>query len=724
MDNKPIQLSKKMVLGKSTPSQTAGNLFGPISTDAPPSLFPRVSSTIKVPNGVFKSGPIQTNNFWGNITLADQSSYVFTHPYVVWRSTAANFQGLAISHQAASQRIFGPNDDHGAPRYYYSASGVMSLVLGSSDFDSGFSMSLNNLKKMSIDVTLKSAHNGYLTAPLLQGIGLVTAVYNDLIPSIHSQVGFKSVSGDTAPKAGIDKYRLTLNDGSIWFMYVTFTDNQKCQFALKDPQHIIGSNSINNCWIQVCCGDFSDYDKAAGCYPIASTISASTSGTTGTYALNYTTAGSGTTPMFYALPHHVQSFTSKMKSKRSNATLSDTVHGDMVGYLTNIFEMSETIPNAVSLHPWSSISEFSGAKYTNDELNSIRNAALKDVNNDVSSLSNVDSMYFSGKILDKFAYVLYTLHFILKDEGLTKPFLEKMKTAIARFRDNKQIFPLCYETNWGGICSTGGMANGDAGVDFGNNIYNDHHFHYAYHIHAAAIVAKVDQEVGDGLWIENNRIWIETLLRDVANPSESDTHFPVFRNFDFFIGHSFAHGITVYADGKDQESGSEDYNFAYAMKIWAQVIKDSNMESRANLMLGILKRSMNNYYLYASDNAGVPAQFRGNLVSGIKFENKIDHTTYFGTNPEYIHGIQMIPITPISSFIRTPNFVKEEWDKYLGSKVNGVNSGWKGILMLNYALYDPKSSYNFFNTPNFNYGYLDDGMTLTWSLAYTAGVSS
>lgn len=96
----------------------------------------------------------------------------------------------------------------------------------------------------------------------------------------------------------------------------------------------------------------------------------------------------------------------------------------------------------------------------------------------------------------------------------------------------------------------------------------------------------------DRSWLESNKSWVNCLVRNVANPSESDTYFPIFRSFDFFIGHSLAHGITFYADGKDEESSSEDYNFPYAMKIWAQVIGDKNMENRANLMLAISKRSI------------------------------------------------------------------------------------------------------------------------------------
>ncbi|KAH3660410.1 hypothetical protein OGAPHI_006996 [Ogataea philodendri] len=706
-------------------SETSGDIFKAISTSKPSSSFSQQASTVSVPSGVTKNGAVQTNNFWGNLTLDDQTSYVFTHPYSIWYSTKTSYQGLAVSHQTAAQRIYGDTDTEGAASYFYAPSGNICLCLGSTDFDDGTSIKLANLKKMSIDVTIASKSAGSLTASLVQGMGFVSAVYNDLIPELHSGVGIKSVNGDTAPRTGTDKYKIVLNDGATWVMYVTFTDNQTCSFALKDTNTIVGSNSINNCVIQIACGDDSSYDKAAGCYPTSSTLSASISGSTATYAFEYATSGSSNsnTTIMYAMPHQAASFTSTTSDTKTSATLDDTVHGSMTAYLTNKFEMSESLTTAIGKDPWSSISGFSSPNYSDSELSAIKSAAADEYGNDVYSYSDVDSMYTAGKILDKYAYVLYVLHYVLKDSDKTKTLLASLKKAIERFSGNSQQNPLCYETNWGGICSTGGMSKGDTSVDYGNAFYNDHHFHYGYHIHAAAICALVDSDLG-GSWIDSVKDWVNTLVRDVANPSSDDTYFPVFRNFDFYLGHSIAHGITVYADGKDEESSSEDYNFAYGMKIWAQAINDSNMSNRADLMLAITKRSLNTYFLYTQDNTVMPSKYIKNYCSGIWFENKIAHTTYFGTNIEYIHGIHMIPITPVSSLIRGPTFVKEEWEAVLSSKIDSITSGWKGILMLNVALYDPSTAYNFFSGSSFSTDYLDNGMSKTWSIAYCAAINN
>jgi endo-1,3(4)-beta-glucanase len=126
--------------------------------------------------------------------------------------------------------------------------------------------------------------------------------------------------------------------------------------------------------------------------------------------------------------------------------------------------------------------------------------------------------------------------------------------------------------------------------------------------------------------------------------------------------------------------------------------------------------------LMSPDNTVQPASFVPNFVTGILFMNKADHTTYFGTNIEYIQGIHMIPLTPISPFIRSSAFVAAEWAALLASIISTVNSGWRGILMANLAISDPTSAWNFFTT-GFQSSWLDDGASLTWYLVFTAGMA-
>lgn len=186
-----------------------------------------------------------------------------------------------------------------------------------------------------------------------------------------------------------------------------------------------------------------------------------------------------------------------------------------------------------------------------------------------------------------------------------------------------------------------------------------------------------------------------------------------------------SHGVSEYVDGKDQESSSEDSMSAYAIKMWGKVTGNSNLEAVGNLQLAITARSLQNYFLYAASNKVQPPNFIGNKAAGILFENKIDHVTYFGTNPEHIQGIHMLPLLPSSTLTRTKQFVLEEWNTYFSNgRAELVGGGWKGILFANLAIVDPVRAWNFFKSSSFDSSWLDGGASLTWYLALAAGESS
>jgi endo-1,3(4)-beta-glucanase len=109
-----------------------------------------------------------------------------------------------------------------------------------------------------------------------------------------------------------------------------------------------------------------------------------------------------------------------------------------------------------------------------------------------------------------------------------------------------------YETAWGMMINKAGYNN--ITVDFGNGYGNDHRklafallleflarplldFHYGYFLAAAAIIAKYDTA-----WRDQHKEFFNWFLRDIANPSPSDPHFPVTRCRDWFAGHSWGKG--------------------------------------------------------------------------------------------------------------------------------------------------------------------------------------
>ena len=133
-----------------------------------------------------------------------------------------------------------------------------------------------------------------------------------------------------------------------------------------------------------------------------------------------------------------------------------------------------------------------------------------------------------------------------------------------------------------------------------------------YFIHTAAVIAYLDPR-----WASNNSEWVNTLIRDAASPSIDDPQFPFSRMLDWYHGHSFAKGLFESADSKDEESTSEDGFFAYALKMWGSVTGDRSAEARGNLMLAILARTFDNYFLMQRNNVNQPPNFIGNKVTGI-----------------------------------------------------------------------------------------------------------
>ena len=80
-------------------------------------------------------------------------------------------------------------------------------------------------------------------------------------------------------------------------------------------------------------------------------------------------------------------------------------------------------------------------------------------------------------------------------------------------------------------------------------------------------------------------------------------------------------------------------------------------------MTGLEIRSARNYWQMTTNSSNFPAPFSDNKVVGIQWSNKVDYTTWFGNNVEFIHCIQVEMIKPVltpplgkTHLFRTPHF--------------------------------------------------------------------
>ncbi|PWY82914.1 hypothetical protein BO70DRAFT_404481 [Aspergillus heteromorphus CBS 117.55] len=719
-----------------TPMSGGQDVFVPLATGPVP-------QTISVRNDhpVPKKGietvttPIETNKFYSGLFLGSQSNTTFTHPYgLAWAKGSGNAGswGMAIAHNEVNVVANGPTNANipGNPiQYYVNPIAIQHMILSATELTSSTELTAENLLPFSADAVLKpsSGSSQRITIPLVQGMGYVTGMYTNLQPLIQSSVFFTKLVTAAQPRVGIWKYKVTLADQTSWLVYAIPQDGKDPDFRLESNSNLRGPQGWSGT-IQITknpAGDSGEklFDGSAGVFALEAAVSGSVQDRTGTYSLSFAKAGNkvqDTPLMMYALPHHVASFDETTKNRMTSITLRSTTKGNATAVVGETWSMVEPdLPTTMGFAPWSA-SSGSANSLSAAAQKVILDVAPTELNQSVDQQSNLNSMYYSGKALSKFATIVYTVNKLGGNPSLSATALQDLKTAFARFIDNKQQFPLVYDNVWKGVVSSASYG-GDSGADFGNTYYNDHHFHYGYFIHAAAIIGQLDPS-----WLTAaNKDWINMLVRDAGNSAANDPYFPFSRAFDWFHGHSWAKGLFESFDGKDEESTSEDTMFAYAIKMWGQTIGDASMEARGNLMLGILRRSLHNYFLMESDNKNQPENFIANKVTGILFENKVDHTTYFGNNLEYIQGIHMLPLLPSSAFVRSQNFVREEWNALFAdtatTPASGVTGGWKGVLYANLAIIDPASAWNFFAQSGFDYSSIDGGASRVWYLAYAAG---
>lgn len=626
------------------------------------------------------TSPIETNKFYANLMLNNQTSTVWTFPYSLrWVAGQDNVGswGMAISHVEASQFVYGP----GSPAsYYVTPVGIESMILSAAEFGAETVLTTDTHQAFSVNVNLapSAGADPLLSLPLVQGMGFITGIYSSATPLIQSGVLFKELSPLTQVWEAW-KCSVTLQDGFEWLIYlIPDTDGTLPNMTLTSSSTIVGPENFSGIIqiAKVAGGSTGEaaYDASAGVYAVNGTVSASlgtayTLSVTGTimgdYSLSWTKAGNTSkTLIMFALPHHVQAFTlDTQNAEITNTTLQTTTKGIATAVLADLWNMTEILPVNMTFAPWSP-SYPNVTALPDAAISLINTTAASELSEDMVSQTDLDSMYFSGKGLAKFAAIVYTANDLAQNPGLAAAGLINLKSVLATFVNNTQQVPLVYDSVWKGTVSSAGYS--DINADFGNTGYNDHHFHYGYFVYAAAVIAYLDPAwLGEG----SNKAWVDMLVRDFANPASDDPYYPFSRSFDWYHGHSWAKGVFESGAGKgtlcpppltlsglctsmtmlmsaDQESSSEDSFASYAIKMWGKVTGDANMEARGNLMLAIQARAFSNYFLMQSDNAAEPANFIGNKAVGITFEDKNDHTTYFGANIEYIEGYALPPPSP------------------------------------------------------------------------------
>jgi endo-1,3(4)-beta-glucanase len=407
-----VSVDSSIVASRSATAEGSGNIFVPIGSDAPPSQISSRSDHPAQSAGIIKqSSPLYTNKFYANLFLGNQSSPVWTNPYsVVWGKGGGSTKswGLSVLQTERDTLTYGPDyTPSGAPQFYVNPSGIQQIVISAAELGASTSLTTDTHQAFSVNANLASGPDTapVISFPLVQGMGFVTGVYNQGTPLLQSGVFFRTLSlvggvnGDATYK-----YSIQLEDGSDWLLYATPTEASGAPaFSLVDSKTIQGPSGFSGS-IQIAknpakASGEASYDLSAGAYAISGSVSGTVNGAIGSYQLGWQKAGSTNQKLLmFALPHHVESMADVMSSAATTIQLETTTKGIATAYLADTMEFTEpNLPVDIGFDPWSP--KLGNVKAVSSAAaQAINNAASIELAEDMDKQSNLNSMYYSGKV--------------------------------------------------------------------------------------------------------------------------------------------------------------------------------------------------------------------------------------------------------------------------------------------------------------------------------------
>lgn len=385
------------------------DIFQPVATDAPPSVIPTRSDHPVPRLGIVpQNSPIGTNKFYANFFLGSQTAVSWTHPYsVAWSKGGgpSGSWGMAISHIDDNQRVFGPDSTENPAQYFINPIGIQSLVLSAAELGASTSISMDTITAFSTNVNLLPSPGAEpaITFPLVQGMGFITGIYNGGTPILQTGVFFLSVTkATTNPKPGVTKYTILLEDGKTWFVYAYSPDGAGLDFTVINNSLVQATSNFKGI-IQIAKnpggGAEAMYDALCGVYPTTATLSGSVNGATGSYTLSFAKAGmTNVTLAMFALPHHVQSFDSSTTSALTTVQLNTTTKGIATAVVADSWTLVEDLPTTMGFAPWSPSMATETVTLSSAAIAAIQDIAASEVSQNMNQQTNLDSMYFSGKV--------------------------------------------------------------------------------------------------------------------------------------------------------------------------------------------------------------------------------------------------------------------------------------------------------------------------------------
>jgi endo-1,3(4)-beta-glucanase len=371
---------------------------------------------------------------------------------------------MAISHTTRNQFAFGGPENNPTPQYFISPLGIYHMILGAEELKQDTSLSLEGMEAFSTYANLRPndlpGTRVLMSLPVVQGMGMVTALYDRARPVISTTVFFRSLNYVELVNRVTHKYRIVLNDGSHWLLYATSLGSVGTPpFVLNNSSMITGpANFVGS--IQVTKNPAGEeqqaiFDYSAGAYAINANISGMVNGPFGSYTINWAKGGVRDRPLLmYALPHHVESFDQRTNATLTNLSLVTTTKGFARAIVSDQMTMIENdLPDTIGFAPWAKNPSGGAGGSENIDLNSqalalINQAGISELSQDMIPQTSLNSMYYSGKGLAKFAAIIYVMNSMTGNSQYAAAGLDRLKDAFNVFVNNTQPEPLVYDTVW------------------------------------------------------------------------------------------------------------------------------------------------------------------------------------------------------------------------------------------------------------------------------------
>ncbi|XP_020977798.1 probable endo-1,3(4)-beta-glucanase ARB_01444 isoform X1 [Arachis ipaensis] len=647
-------------------------------------LFPQTHSTVLPDPSTFfssnlTSSPLPTNSFFQNFALKNGDQPEYIHPYLIKSSSSS----LSISFPS---RFF-------TSAFIYQVF-IADLTISTSEHHNNNNNNKHVISSYSdLSVTLDIPSNN-LRFFLVRGSPYVTVsvTHHKLlsIKTIHAILSFSS-------NDSLTKYTIKLNNGQTWLIYAsspikfshTLSEIISDEFSGVIRIAVLPDDSSSNKYEEI-------LDRFSSCYPVSGDVALNTNSSSVEY--NWEKKGDGDLLML-AHPLHLLLLSKSDDDSHNNVTILDdfkyrSIDGDLVGVIGDSW-LLETDPVSVNWHSNRGVKE--------ESYDEIESALSKDVEDLDSSAIATTSSYFYGKLIARAARLALIAEEVdfLDVIPVVKKFLNETITPWLDGTFNGNGF--LYDEKWGGIVTKQGST--DSGADFGFGVYNDHHYHLGYFLYGIAVLAKIDPK-----WGKKYKPQAYSIMSNFMNLGGGKSehyhstlnhhyHYTRLRCFDLYKLHSWAGGLTEFADGRNQESTSEAINAYYSAALLGLAYNDTELVSLGSTLTALEIHAAKMWWhvngegdrnMYEEDFA------KENKLIGVLWSNKRDSGLWFAPPvwKECRLGIQLLPLVPVSEFLFSyKSFVKKvvEWTMpALGRK--GVEDGWKGFVYALEGVYDNESA--------------------------------